>query len=307
MAEQGRPLVADQTAARDVGAWWSRTLTISTVTLRSEFVRPPLFGQWAKKEWMRPAMRDLVQHRGHATRLYLAAMLEQQNLHPRKQQRWTADRLLDRHLWDDRLTSANELQTPSWATLLLGFTRRPPRGPAFSRWHRSRYEAVRNAFDRLAAVELFDPTEQVINSEHREWRWNSRIVDRRYVLPHKTEATFQIPVSLFTSGAYLRLSGSALYTVLAAFEYQQLQHLESCFQLHGFTWQTIDSAKEELDTIHLPTTFAQPLADLRQARLTHETNYTPQRPVARDDTRDFPRVVRNLRQQTPTDVPPLTP
>lgn len=298
MGAQGKPIVTDETAARAVGDWWLRTLTVPSVTIRSEFVRPPLFDQWALKEWMRPAMRDLIQHRGHATRLYLVAMLEQQNLHPPTKKRWTAEPLLDRHLWNDKLTSANELQVPSWATLLLGFTRKPPRGPRQSQWHRSRYEAVRNAFDRLGKVELFDPSERVIHSEHRAWRWNSRIVDRRYVFPQREEATFQVPVSLFTSGAYMRLSGGALYTVLMALEYQQLQHLDSCFQLHGFTWQIVDSAQAELRAIQLPRTFAQPLDDLHQARVTHQVSFVPQRPVERHDARGFPRVVRSPWQQS---------
>ena len=192
-------------------------------------------------------MKDLQRHRGIATQMFLSALYLEQLRHPRSAKGWTARPIdPDRHDWRDKIVNG-ELGNPSWATLSIGFQERP-RDPAKSKqWHTTRYRAVRKGFDRLTAIGLFDPDQKVLLSEDRRWKANPRIVERTYRrVDTRTERSFVVPASVFTSGLYLRLSGPALHVLLVALQTPAKSSDEWPFHLRALTWKTFEPGFAEL-------------------------------------------------------------
>ena len=158
--------------------------------------------------------------------------------------------------------------------MVLGFEPEPASPTPRKSWHRTRYDAVRNGFTRLAAVGLFDPKDKVLYSEDREWRWNSNVVEHRYrSVDTKTEDSFDVPSWLFTSGTYLELGGAALYTVLLALQYEQGESDEPPFSKIGLSWETFDVGDEQLAKVFLSRDITPAVKRLREARVAHQEQY----------------------------------
>ena len=221
-------------------------------------------------------MKDLLRHRGIAAPLFLAALFLEQLRHPTDARHWRARQLNERSLWKDD-TLRGELLTPSWASLALGFVARP-NDPARDKqfFHTPRYRQARSAFNRLAAVDLYDPIDRVLHAEDRSWRWNPRVVEKTYrAVDTRAEQSFVVPAWVFTGGLYLRLTGPGLHTLLVALQHQQSGSVTAPFHLRGLTWSSFDRSFEQLKSEYLTPEVTATVNRLRVTRYEHELEFNP--------------------------------
>lgn len=249
-SRRGKPLTARHVEGdgAGVGGWWMRTCEegrARPLMLRRDYLLP--ISSWSNAAGGDESVRhcpakQLSSRRGIAFRLHLVALYEMQlTNHPTRA--WVAEPLPERSAWRDEL-ARNRLAFPSWASLTLGYER-PARGDKFRGWRRSRTEAVANGFRRLVQLELLDGETRTMLSEGRPWRRHS-VDSRIYHSVARSEASFEVPSSLFSSGAYLRLSGIALHTFLVLACHESGVFTNSMIHRHALTRSAFERGRAEL-------------------------------------------------------------
>lgn len=267
------PLRAKQPGIAPVARWWQRQSVGSPgLRLRSDFVRPnPSIPAFHPQGAKRTGVKDLLRHRGIACHLFISALYLEQLGHPPTARGWAARPISAlRHDWRDEL-ARGELRNPSWASLAMGFEERPRDPVRSKKWHTTRYRAVATGFRRLEEAELCDATDRVLFSDDRRWRWNPRVVEKAYrSVDLRSEQSFVVPSSVFTTGLYLELSGTGLHTLLVALQHRAAGRANKPFHLQGLTWKTFDMGHAEILASTNDTAILEPLHDLRLERCVQE-------------------------------------
>lgn len=246
-----RPIEGD---GGGVGRWWRRQSdeVLRPLKLRPQYLTP--IGSWSNasrggESLRHPPAKQLASRRGIAFRLHLVALYEMQ-LSNFVTRHWVAEPLYKRSAWHDEILD-NRLERPSWASLTLGYER-PPLDDGYSAWRRSRTEAVANGFARLRDLELLDGESRILLSDGRPWR-RMTVDSRTYHAIGRTEPCFEVPPSLFTSGAYLKLSGVGLHALLVLICQHTRCFNESMISRYGITRAALEKGRAELaETGRLP-------------------------------------------------------
>jgi hypothetical protein len=189
------------------------------------------------------AVKRLVRYRGVALRLHLVAMYETQ-LRKFERRPWVAGPLAEHHDWRDPIVGGN-LDPPSWASLVLGYEQPPDQLTDYQGWRRSRYEAVVAGFNRLGALGLLDVDTNTLTLEDLPRRRRAA-ASLTYHSIDEGERSFEVRSELFTSGAYLRLSGVAIHTYLVEEFERHNAPISSMVSRYGLTRSGYDLGLAEL-------------------------------------------------------------